>query len=450
MVGAVILGGGPQVVLSGRERSTSSRAITSHPARDRFARRTSSGDYLPELDGLRFVAIALVILFHVGVLIQLDRGMAVTGIPFGEAAEIGTSMDGADSLVSHLRIGVELFFAISGFVLAMPFIRSRVLREPSVPLDQYFLRRLTRIEPPYVAAMTILFVIGRVLSGAPSPKSLFSSLAYIHQPVFGSSYLADGVTWSLEIEVQWYLLVPLVALLITHRSAIVRRWTIGILVVVCWALEGHVGTTPMSLTLITNWLPFFLVGWLLADVALTDQRSRRQHSWPWDLACVLSLIAIIGPFGQWNTTSTLLIFLFFAAALRGKLSSRFLRIPWIATIGGMCYSIYLVHWPVLLLVRHLSVSFPELPYPAAFAYRAILVLPITALVAGTFYLVVEQPCMTPGWPGRAMERLRATFGVLRPTRLAPWASTTMSTSRNHADRTGVRATASPLVPPAET
>jgi peptidoglycan/LPS O-acetylase OafA/YrhL len=78
---------------------------------------------------------------------------------------------------------------------------------------------------------------------------------------------------------------------------------------------------------------------------------------------------------------------------------------WIATIGGMCYSIYLVHYPIFVLLgRHLPVE--DLQPDLAFAVTCALLLPIGLLASAVFFVLVERPCMDPAWPEHARARVR--------------------------------------------
>src|ERR1051326_6201338 len=98
-----------------------------------FRRITTQNRFIAQIDGLRFVAIASVVLFHIYA--ALETGSAIPP-PWHENANLA-------------KRGVELFFAISGFILGLPFASARLLEESRVNLKQYFLRRLTRLEPPY-------------------------------------------------------------------------------------------------------------------------------------------------------------------------------------------------------------------------------------------------------------------------------------------------------------
>src|SRR6185295_16136045 len=96
-------------------------------------RVTSSGRLIPEVDGLRFVAIASVVLFHAGDAVARAR-------PAGAGSWLATLLAGGNA-------GVPLFFAVSGFVIGLPFAEHALAGGLQVSLRKYFLRRLTRLEP---------------------------------------------------------------------------------------------------------------------------------------------------------------------------------------------------------------------------------------------------------------------------------------------------------------
>src|SRR5918997_508905 len=107
----------------------------------RLRRVTASNRFIAEVDGLRFLAIAPVVVFHVRNYLTVH--------PVAQYAP-PVEADWAARLALHGHYGVQLFFIISGFVLALPFARAHAGKQPRVKLKEYFLRRLTRLEPPYV------------------------------------------------------------------------------------------------------------------------------------------------------------------------------------------------------------------------------------------------------------------------------------------------------------
>jgi peptidoglycan/LPS O-acetylase OafA/YrhL len=144
---------------------------------DHLSRKTTSGRFIPEIDSLRFVAIAMVVLYHLaGFVTENDR---LSGV---RDAGRGWFYDAA----SHGHYGVQLFFMISGFVLALPFATQRLANGRPVGLRAYFLRRLTRLEPPYVIAMIGFALILAARHRYPVDQiqtHLGASLLYLHNLV---------------------------------------------------------------------------------------------------------------------------------------------------------------------------------------------------------------------------------------------------------------------------
>src|SRR5690606_17853519 len=119
------------------------------------------------------------------------------------------------------------FFAISGFILALPFINELVHEGRKVILKDYYIRRVTRLEPPYIISLILLFGLqvaaGRLSFGEHLPN-FFASFFYIHNIVYDAWSVINPVAWSLEIEVQFYLLAPfLFRWLFSIKSPTTRR-----------------------------------------------------------------------------------------------------------------------------------------------------------------------------------------------------------------------------------
>ena len=169
---------------------------------------------------------------------------------------------------------------------------------------------------------------------------------------------------------------------------------------------------------------FFLAGLLVADVWALDLPDRR-YSWRWDVIgfAGLGLLFTVPSTLLAHALLPFLLALICLAALRSLLFRRWLATPWIAILGGMCYSIYLLHATVITAVFKLS---RHLILPHALLVEnyliQVLVLGIPVLVvSGMYFRFVEQPCMRPDWPltlwtyvtGRFSTRLRG----LQPTEL---------------------------------
>ena len=106
-------------------------------------RRTTTGLYIPQVDGLRLVAISGVFFYHLAGDIQRHSpaGPPVHSLLF--------------QVTQQLNVGVLLFFAISGMILGLPFASHFLKNSPPILLRRYLVRRLTRLEPPYIAALLL-------------------------------------------------------------------------------------------------------------------------------------------------------------------------------------------------------------------------------------------------------------------------------------------------------
>jgi peptidoglycan/LPS O-acetylase OafA/YrhL len=370
----------------------------------RLSRETSSGRFIPQMDGLRFVAIAMVILFHLNGYLLAKSSLH----------HLGSSSESdwlAQIAVVGFR-GVELFFVISGFILGLPFAARHLKNAPPVNLRKYYLRRLTRLEPPYFVTVLLLFVLALWVQGksglALSPH-LAASLFYLHNLIYGFPSPAIGVAWSLEIEVQFYLLVPLLALLFAIKDRWLRRLclvalTLGILSAQSLFLPQS-GRLSLS---ILAYLQFFLIGFLLADVFLADWKEAPHTNLYWDVVAIAvwpllffalrreALIHWLFPF---------LVFLLYYAAFRGSWSRRVFSNPCLTVIGGMCYSIYLIHYEVISAVGRFTKGIAESwPYWAYFVVQLGLIGTSIVFVCGLYFVLLEKPCMSHDWPQRVWSR----------------------------------------------
>ncbi len=145
-------------------------------------------------------------LFHVYYLAMHVPGIALAGSTF----------DFLFWPISHGFLGVQLFFVISGFILGLPFASHFLTNGPAVKVGRFYFRRLTRLEPPYVLALLLIYAAAIVMHNVHTREPGFMAglplrLGYAYLLVRGAPPTLDGVTWTLEIEVQFYLLAPLLA-----------------------------------------------------------------------------------------------------------------------------------------------------------------------------------------------------------------------------------------------
>jgi peptidoglycan/LPS O-acetylase OafA/YrhL len=383
---------------------------------NQLSRITTAGRvFIPQIDGLRFIAIMAVVAFHVRAICSYHfqaspTGQTIEGDPINDTFSTG-------------HFGVNLFFAISGFILSLPFARQHLCAGKQVGLREYYIRRVTRIEPPYVIHLIFLFVLcGSVLRWLPNHPHLFqnpawadyslrhilSSLIYSNGFIFGAYPYPNIVLWSLEIEVQFYLLAPFLAGVFKIAGAWQRRTLIGILI-----LLGPlaVNSVPSS----TYWVGFsllgsfqyFLIGFLMADFYLLNKMETARN-YRWDLVFPVALMAVVLLRNCFLMPTLLpwLIFLCCLAAFRGASTARFLGAPWIATIGGMCYTIYMYHWLMIsMLVRvtgRLRTHILWLDLLIQFVVMSAAIIFLCAILFALF----ERPFMRRNWPSSVWSALR--------------------------------------------
>jgi len=384
---------------------------------ERLSRVTTPGRrFIPEIDGMRFVAIAAVVVVH---------GVSTVYSLAGGSARFGWTPqnDVVWNLGQEGVWGVQLFFVISGLVLGVPFAQRHLGDGRRVGLVPYYARRLTRLEPPYLVGLTLALIgavwIGGVSLGELLPHFL-SGLFYAHGSTYSSLNPVLLVAWSLEVEVQFYLLAPALACVFAigdrrlRRAAIVGAGCLAIVLQTLYMTDG----SRVSYSLLAQ-IQYFLAGFLLADVYFTEWDGERPAKrWIWDV--VASAVVVVwvwsaygaahAPILLWmgrtvdRATIRWVLFPFLAYVLmttgfKGPASSRFLSNRWVYTIGGMCYSIYLTHTLVIDLARKVTLH-------AVFGgnlsvellVQLALVGPVVVVAGAAFFVLIERPCMNPRWP----------------------------------------------------
>lgn len=363
----------------------------------------SAGTWIPQIDGLRFVAIVSVVLFHL-----LGELTARAGRPI--AVQPRYSM--LTLLLGNGDRGVLLFFVISGYVLARPFLREHRFGGKKVGLRAYYMRRLTRLEPPYILSL-LCYVVGFWWTGVAIRSMLphlMASIFYVHGLVYRQISTINFVTWSLEIEVQFYLLAPLLGLLYMVRGAVLRRSILLTLLLAGGALHLYAATAPaasLSKWTVLYFSQYFIAGFLLADI-MADIPHGHQH-WGWDavsIACwpIVFLLPRVEGTIAWLP---LLIVPIYLAAFYGPASSRFFSTRWVALAGGMCYSFYLMHMLIISVLFRATRHFIFQDFLLSYAFQVVTIGSGIVLFGTLFYVAVERPCMDPQWPQKLWLKVRS-------------------------------------------
>jgi peptidoglycan/LPS O-acetylase OafA/YrhL len=352
-----------------------------------FRRVTSTGLLIPEIDGLRFVAILSVFVYHLAgdVLRHADPAYAA-------AVSHG---DWFFQFTQKLDFGVPLFFVISGFILALPFAKHYVANQPRVPLSKYYLRRVTRLEPPYLLSLLLLFLL-KVASGQSSaylaPHLLASSL-YVHNPVFHGPSLITVVAWSLEIEIQFYILAPALAQ-IFRVGATLRRIALSGTCIVAAIFQSLLSPESVLHLSVLGYLQYFIAGFLLADLYLSYTPAGKSR-WDtislagWPALALLLFFPHVLPF-----LAPFLVALLYFGALQGYWSRRIFANRVLSSVGGMCYTIYLLHnYTIAALGRVTESVILSDVFVFRLGTQLALMIPPVLLISALYFKLVEKPCM---------------------------------------------------------
>lgn len=314
---------------------------------------------LQTIDALRGIAALMVCAFHFlhGNRDFLPEGLLKTGSSYG-------------------KLGVEVFFVISGFIIPYALFR-RGYRISDFGV--FLLKRIVRLEPPYLASILIVLVLGYASGIAPgfrgppfelSIPQVLLHLAYLNT-FFDHPWL-NPVFWTLAIELQFYFLIGLLFPALSHRRPSVRLGSIAILAAL--AIMGS------SEKFLLHWLFAFLLG-------LAAFQFRAHYiSWRGFLGLLLSLGA-----GAWFVNSPAVAFTAVASALIiGFWEMKAGRL--LLFFGQISYSLYLLHVPVGGRVINLGLRFAD-SFPERICL-VLLALSVSIAAAWLLYRYVEQPAQT--------------------------------------------------------
>jgi len=371
-----------------------------------FTRVTSSGRYIPEVDGLRCLAIVLVVLFH-GHHIFRSGEEPVTAAAISEAGWLAALTYFPNFFIAKGYFGVQIFFIISGMVLALPFA-SHFLQDTQKPvLRDYFRRRLVRIEIPYLITLTFFFLWGLAFHGDQFSERLPRYLAGL---IYAHSLIYDGalnpiltVAWTLEIEIQFYLLAPFLCRIFCVQNALIRR---GILILAMATIDPLMSQANNLLPSviwresILDHLSYFLAGLLLADLYLSPRFKAIQENGTggiWDLIGLIAWPAaflLIEASTPINTKPFFLI-LAFLAVFAGPRFRKVFSNRWIVAIGMMCYTVYLFHSFFIYSVIRPTIFEWIVPITSGIWPWNLILMGLLLFLAITLsalvFLVVEKP-----------------------------------------------------------
>lgn len=248
------------------------------------------------------------------------------------------------------RSGVDIFFIISGFVMAVS-----ALSKPNLTAGQFLRQRIVRIVPLYWIMTSIMLIKMHIPMLSPAGHAEASASYVIYSLLFipyrnsiGEIVPVVGQGWTLCYEMFFYLLLS-IALLLKKRDI---RFTGGILIVISLAGMFYRDTWPAVASLINPIMIEFLLG-LLIGSALIKFNDR--------VNAFLGLVGIVGLILIPVSTEYRPLVWGIPALLLVQSSTRWNRIPEaILKIGDASYSLYLSHIFVVLFISRMIGKIPEL------------------------------------------------------------------------------------------
>lgn len=233
----------------------------------------------------------------------------------------------------------------------------------------------------------------------------------MHSLVYGQLSVLSPPVWSLEVEVQFYCLAPILTwfFFATFKHRWIRRGAM-LAVIVAGSVWQYLAPTDEYSRLglsIAVYVHYFLAGFLLCDLYL-DGWEHIRRTYLWDvMSAGLWWWVFASSERNADLTMPLVTLLLYLGAFKGPLMSSIFRNPLVATIGGMCYSIYLTHNLVLTGGTRLFSELGNSPGSMLLALTIVVNVALVLAVGLIYYAVLERPCMERDWPQKLWRRATA-------------------------------------------
>jgi len=342
-----------------------------------------------DIQGLRAVAVIAVVLYHA------NRGWLPGGF-----------------------VGVDVFLVISGYLITGIILHGRATA--TFRFATFYAARIRRIVPAYLAMLAVVTLACAVLL---TPEDFERHMRSLRSAVVAASnqhfarrydYFAPAAhelpllhTWSLAVEIQFYLLLPALLVWVPQR-ALGRVVLAGAGLIVAYSsVRLHLGHRQAEYFSLVARIPEFLVGSLVAVYAVGRDWSERTCA----VASIAGLALVLGSFmlidenmafPGWLAMIPCVGAALVIAARRGKVNV-WLSTPSLVWVGALSYSLYLWHWPLLAGMRYFLGTY-ALPAMALLAFAGA-----TLAFSYLSYRCLEVPLRRSG--GASIRRRYAVLVV---------------------------------------
>ncbi|MBV8170795.1 MAG: acyltransferase [Candidatus Eremiobacteraeota bacterium] len=367
---------------------------------------------LDVLDGLRGIAILMVVWWHLWLFSWLTPYVTIKGTQYGFLLIIpGTGL-----------MGVELFFFISGFVLFYPYARYLFEGRPLQTVKHFAERRFLKIVPSYaIALVAAAIMIGQFTSVRDVVWQIASHLLFIHTFWVNTWVGVNGVLWSLGVEIQFYLIFPALCWAFRRQPVLVYLGMVAI-AVAYRIVASHIDVADYVLMgQLPAYLDLFGTGMLAAYAFVWLRNRSKAEQVPWLativaagaavglyalLANMLTKIYVTNGYAAWQAVNrpyfALLVGVFTVAAL---FSYRFVHLaianPLFRYLGIISYNLYLWHNVIMLYMLQRRIPAPSTADPHLddhwkwiYTFWSLLIsLAFSTLVT----YAIELPILKKGW-----------------------------------------------------
>ena len=357
--------------------------------------------YLPSIDSLRAIAVIAVIIYHI------DANYLPGGF-----------------------LGVDLFFVLSGYLISSLIIKE-YKSTGTVNLYNFYVRRARRLLPAVYFMITVVLIIITLFNGVLLKKSYLDALfGYIYSSnwwyifhkldyfdSFGSQSPFKHL-WSLAIEEQFYMFFPLIFLIFNRKSKsnngnskLNKNFIYVVLSLILVSLIAHIllfdinninriyfGTDTRAFSLLVG-----VVGAILYPMDRLSERTTKKDNMIYSIVSLVSILVLIGIMintSEYNTwlyrggfllVAIIGLIIIISSGRQYTFMSKLLSFKPFVFIGKISYSLYLWHFPILVVTTPVSeIGNPNLFY-------VTLRIGLIFLVATGSYMFVETPIRKLGF-----------------------------------------------------